>query len=408
MSSGKKAQIRGVSTEFSHSPLEETLEIQKKPNKLFIGIPKENSFQEKRVSLSPAAVNLLTNNGHHVVLETNAGEGAHFYDVDYTDAGAEIALKKEAVFKADLILKISPLTNEELDMLKPGQTIVSSLHMPTLKADYINKLMAKKVNAIAIEYLRDEANAFPMVRAMSEIAGSTSILIAAEYLSNLNQGKGVLLGGISGVPPVKVVILGAGVVGEYASRAALGLGATVKVFDNNIYKLMALQNNIGRRVFTSIIEPNTLMEELKDADVAVGAVHSSEGRTPIIVSEQMVAKMKAGSVIIDVSIDQGGCFETSELSSHDNPTFKKYDVIHYCVPNIASRVARTASYAVSNILTPTMIKAGQSGGFENFLWSDKGTRHGVYIFKGSLTNQFISERFKIKFTNLDLLLAANI
>jgi len=351
---------------------------------------------------------LLVNNGHRIVVESKAGEPAHFYDVDYTEAGAEVVMDPEEVFKADLIVKISPLTDEEMNYLKPGQNLISSLHLPTLKKEYITKLLNKKVNALAFEYIKDEAKTYPIVRSMSEIAGNTSILIAAEHLSNLNQGKGVLLGGVTGVPPVKVVILGAGVVGEFATRTALGLGANVKIFDNNIYKLMRLQNNVGRRIFTSIIQPDILMDELVNADVAVGAIHSGDGRTPCVVSEQMVAQMKSGAVIIDVSIDQGGCFETSEVTSHENPTFKKHDVIHYGVPNIPSRVARTASYAISNILTPIILEASNSGGIEKYLWSHEGTRHGVYAFNGSLTNEHLSNLFDIKFTDLDLIFAANI
>ena len=398
----------GIDPKLTIAPLESTLEISRKPNELFIGIPKENSFQENRIALGPESVNILVNNGHRLVIQSNAGEGAHYYDADYSDAGAQIVYGTKEVFKADIIIKISPLTPEEIKLLKPGQTVISSIHLPTLKEDYIRQLMDRRVNALAFEYIKDDSGTFPLVRSMSEIAGNTAILIAAEFLSNLNHGKGVLLGGISGVPPVKVIILGAGVVGEFAARTAIGLGATVKIFDNNIYKLMRMQNNIGTRCFTSILQPKTLLQELKNCDVAVGAIHSEEGRTPIVVNEQMVAKMKAGSVIIDVSIDQGGCFETSEVTTHDEPTFKKYDVIHYCVPNIASRVARTTSNAISNVLTPTLLRASQMGGIEKLLWTDSGTRHGVYIFKGSLTNQHLSERFKIKFTDMDLLFAANI
>jgi alanine dehydrogenase len=273
---------------------------------------------------------------------------------------------------------------------------------------YIKSLMERNVTALAFEYLKDDFNTFPMVRSMSEIAGSTAILIAAECLNNFNNGKGYLLGGVSGVPSTRVVILGAGVVGEFASRTAKGLGANVIVFDNSVYKLMRLQNNIGARLSTCNIQPDLLAEELENCDVVIGAIHASEGRTPVIVSEEMVANMKPGSVIIDVSIDQGGCFETSNVTTHDDPTFRKYDVIHYCVPNIASRVSRTASAAISNILTPLLLKGNDMGGIEKLLWYNEGARHGVYVYNGSLTNQYLSDRFNIKFTDLDLLFAANI
>jgi len=272
----------------------------------------------------------------------------------------------------------------------------------------LQTLINKKITAIAFEYIKDEVKSFPFVRTLSEIAGSKSILIAAEYLSNTNQGHGVIMGGITGVPPTKVVILGAGVVGIFATRAALGLGAEVRIFDNNLYKLMRLQNNVGQRLFTSILEPNILAEELASADVAIGAIHSETGRTPVIVTENMVSNMKEGSVIIDVSIDQGGCFETSELTTHKNPIFTKHDVVHYCVPNIASRVPRTASQAVSNVLTPILLQMSNFNNLDGFLWNNEGFRHGVYLYKGTLTNSHLGEKFEMKTTDLDLLMAASI
>ena len=287
-----------------------------------------------------------------------------------------------------------------------NQTLISPIHLPTMKQDTIQQLMNKKITAIAFEYIKDAAGMFPIVRSMSEIAGNTSVLIAAEYLGNRKDGKGVLLGGITGIPPASVVILGAGTVGEYAARTALGLGAEVKIFDNSIYKLKRLQSDIGHRVFTSIFHEHTLATALKHADVAIGAIHSKSGSTPMLVTENMVEGMKAGSVIVDVSIDQGGCFETSEVTSHDKPFFKKFDVIHYCVPNIPSRVPRTASIAISNVLTPALLEAASVGGFEKLLYQNQNTRHGVYIYKGSLTNYHLSQQFKIKYTDLNLLFSA--
>jgi alanine dehydrogenase len=213
------------------------------------------------------------------------------------------------------------------------------------------------------------------------------------------------LGGITGVPPATVVILGAGTVGEFAAQSALGLGAEVRVFDNSIYKLKRLQNAVGHRVFTCVLREDILSDELKNADITIGAIHSKSGRTPVVVTEHMVSHMKAGSVIIDVSIDQGGCFETSEVTNHDKPYFKKYDVLHYCVPNIASRVPRTASAAISNVITPIIIEAGKQGGFDKLLYNDSNLRHGVYVYKGACTNLHLSNKFKLKFTDLDLLFA---
>jgi len=389
-------------------PQESLRRTKEEQHHLDIGIPKEVSFQENRIALVPEAVALLVNNGHEITIETGAGNASNFQDSDFSEAGAKIAYSHEEVFKCDIILKVAPPTKEELEFIKPNQTIFSILQMSMQNEEFINKLRAKKINAIAFEYIQDKSGIFPVVQAMSEIVGRTSILIAAEYLSNVNNGKGELLGGVTGIPPTEVVILGAGTVGEYAARTALGLGAEVKVFDNSIYKLKRLQNNIGTRIYTSTIVPKTLLKALKTCDVAVGAILAREGRTPCIVTEEMVSEMRTGSIIVDVSIDQGGCFESSVVTNHTNPIFKKFGVIHYCVPNIASRVSRTASYAMSNIFTNILLTIGEDGGIENMLYKDRGVRNGVYLYKGNVTNKYVSEVCKIPFKDLDLLMAATI
>ncbi len=395
-----------ISPAFSYVALEETLEILPKKKQLYIALPKETSFQENRVSLTPEAVSVIVNRGHEVVVEHGAGEGSFYFDNDYSEAGARIVYDKAELYKATAIIKSAPISEEEIGWLQPNQVVFSPIHMPTMKAEMIQSLMAKKIIAIAFESIKDDSGNYPIVRSMSEIAGSSAILTAAKYLSNVHNGKGVLLGGISGVPPAKVVIIGAGIVGEFATRTALGLGASVKIFDNSIYRLMRLQNNVGRRLFTSVVEPVTLAEELMNADVVVGALKPVNGITPIVVSENMVQNMKAGSVIVDVSIDHGGCFETSRMTTHEQPIFRKYDVIHYCVPNIASGVSRTASRAVSNVLMPILQESAESGGVEALIQKKSGIRHGVYIYKGCVTSPPIAKRFGIKFTDLDLLLAA--
>lgn len=385
---------------------EETLELRKRKNQLVIGIPKEVAFQEKRVALAPEAVNLLTQNGHKVFIEKDAGLSAHFPDSEYSEAGGEIIFDKQEVFKADIILKIAPLTAEEINMMRPGQTLLSTVTLPVQSAGYFKALMAKKINAVAFELIKDKTNTFPLVRSMSEIAGNTSILIAAEYLCDNKYGKGRMFGGFSGITPTEVVILGAGTVGEFAVRAAMGLGAMVKVFDNSIYKLRRLQNNLNTRIFTSIIQPKVLLKALRTADVVIGAIHSPWGRTPVVVNEDMVSQMKFGSVIIDVSIDQGGCVETSRVTNHSDPVFKVHDVTHYCVPNIASRVPHTASYAFSNFFAPVLLSLGDRGGMINMLKTDPGVRQGVYLFNGTLTNQYIGENFLLPYQDIELLMAA--
>ncbi len=386
----------------------EMLEVQRKPNKLFIGIPKEITLQENRVALVPSSIETLIAHGHRIVIESGAGEKSHFTDHEFSEAGAEIAYSAEQVYKANVILKVAPPTTQEIELMKPNQILISPLQLPIITAEYIQKLRQKRVIALAMEYIRDESDTFPVVRIMSEMAGLSAMLTAAELLSSTSGGKGVLLGGISGVPSAKVVILGAGIVAEYATRTALGLGAEVRIFDNNIYKLKRLQNQVGRPLFTSAINPVYLKRELIDADVAIGAIHSKSGRTPVLVNEDMVRNMRPGSVIIDVSIDQGGCFATSRVTSQEKPTFTKHDVIHYCVPNMASRVPRTASVAVSNILTPILLKAGSTGSIERLLFSHYGLRHGVYTYKGCLCNEYLGERFQIKSTDLDLLITSNL
>ena len=395
-----------ISSSFTYETLEETLDVKPKGADLFIGIPRETSFQENRIALTPEAVAVLVANGHRVIMETKAGEGASYSDKDYSDAGAKIAAGKKAVFDCDILVKSAPVCEAEIDLLKLNQFIISPIHITAMKREILEKMMEKKITALSFENLKDDSGHNPIVRSMSEIAGSAVMLIAGQYLSNANHGKGVLVGGISGIPPTKVIIIGAGIVGEQAARTALAMGASIKIFDNSIYRLKRLQNNIGMRLFTSVIEPGILSKQLKTCDVAVGALAASGGRTPLVVTEEMVSKMRPGSVIVDVSIDHGGCFETSKITSHTSPVFKKYDVIHYCVPNIPSGFARTASQAISNVLMPLMLEMADDGGFENLVWYKINIRSGIYLFKGALTNFHLSQRFDLKFTDLNLLIAS--
>ncbi|MBS1759596.1 MAG: alanine dehydrogenase [Bacteroidetes bacterium] len=395
-----------ISTSFSYETLEETLDIKPKSEGMMIGIPREIAFQENRVALTPDAVSVLISNGHQVMVEHNAGDAAHYRDKDYNDAGAKIVYSREEIFKAPVLVKSAPVIEEDLPLLQFNQIIISPIHQSVLKANILQGMMEKRITAISFENLKDDSESYPIVRSMSEIAGSAVMLIAAQYLSSANHGKGVLLGGISGIAPTKVIIIGAGIVGEYAARAALALGASVKVFDNNVYRLKRLQNNIGQRLWTSVIEPRMLAKQLKTCEVAVGALGAETGRTPMVVSEEMVSNMRPGSVIIDVSIDRGGCFETSEITSHESPIFMKYGVIHYCVPNIPSGFARTASHAISNVIMPLLLEAGAEGGFEKLVWHKLHLRSGIYLFKGALTNFYLSQRFGLKYTDINLLIAS--
>jgi alanine dehydrogenase len=387
-------------------PQEEMLEVGKKSQTLVIGIPKESDKYENRVSLTPEAVELLVNNGHQILIEPGAGKAANYSDNDYSECGAYIVDNRKEVFKADIILKIAPLSIEEIDMLKGNQTIFSSLHLTRQSEEYIRKLIEKKVTAISHESLKDQYGCYPVMRSMSEIAGNTAVLIAAEYLSNVNEGKGVLLGGITGITPTEVVIIGAGTAGEFAARAALGLGAFVKIIDNSIHKLHRLQNNLGQRLHTSVFHPNVIEKALKSADVLIGAIHLTEKGPRFFVTEEMVQGMKKGAVIVDISIDQGGCIETSECRDHGDPVYTKHGVIHYCVPNIPSRVARTASIALSNVFAPILLKTSEAGGLKQMIKEDLGFRHGIYIYNGILTNNLIGNNFGIPSKDIDLLMAA--
>ena len=404
MSTSKETQ-RSLSQAAMMMPQEKLQSFGARVKRLFIGIPKEISMQENRVALVPEAVQLLVNNGHRVVVETNAGKASNFLDNEYSEAGAEIACSAKEVYQADILLKVEPVADEEMDYLKPKQVLISAMQLNVQPKNYIKNLMAKKVSAIAWDYIADEDRVLPIVRSMGEIAGTSAVLIAAEYLMN-QKGQGIMLGGITGVSPTQVVIIGAGTVGEFAARAALGLGADVRVFDNSISKLRRLQNAIGQRVSTSAIQPKVLLKALMRADVAIGAVRTISGRTPCYVSDEMVQQMKSGSVIVDISIDQGGCFETSRVTTIDKPVYKKHDIIHYCVPNVASLVSRTASHALSNVIAPLVLQMGEEGGVEDMIRNHVGIQNGVYLYNGSLTNKYLGESLNLPCKDLKLLLAA--
>lgn len=387
-------------------PAEERLEVKKKKSSLKIGVPREIAFQENRVSLAPDSVGLIVSHGHEVYVQRGAGRNAHFTDEEYAEAGATLTETAAEIYNCNFILKVAPMLLSEIDLLQSRQTVVSALHYTMQSAEYFRKLMLHKTTAVAFEFIKDQSNIFPVLKAMSEISGYAAIQIAAEYLSNNDIGKGKLLGGVPGIAPVEVVILGAGTVGTFAARAALGFGAEVKVFDNQIYKLRALQNNVGAQIFTSIIQPKVLSKTLKNADIVIGALHSKRNRPTMVVSENMVSEMKPGSVIVDVSIDQGGCIETSSVTTHKDPVFIKHDVIHYCVPNIPSRVPQTASYGLSNFFTPVIIDMGEEGGIEFFLKVNPLLRQGIYMYNGILTNHMIGQNFGLPSKELDLLLAS--
>jgi len=383
-------------------PQEEKLEVGRFKRELFIGIPKETSYQERRICLTPDAVNSLTYEGHRVMIESGAGESSSYSDKEYSDAGAEVTKDTKKVFGCPMLLKVEPPTIAEIKMINPETIIISAIQLKTKKKEYFEALAQKKITALAFEYIKDEDGSYPAVKSLSEIAGTASILIAAELMITDEFGKGLLFGNITGVPPTEVVILGAGTVGEFAAKTAIGLGANVKVFDNSITKLRRLQNNLNQRIFTSTVQQKALLKALRRCDVAIGAMRGKE-RCPIIVTETMVEHMKKGAVIVDVSIDTGGCFETSEVTTHEKPTFIKNNVLHYCVPNIPSRYSKTASLSISNILTPYLLQIAEDGGLESAIRCNKGLKNGIYLYHGILTNKAIGEWFDLPDNDINLL-----
>ncbi|MNQ31828.1 Alanine dehydrogenase [compost metagenome] len=383
-------------------PQEEKLEVGRFKRELFIGIPKETSYQERRICLTPDAVASLTYEGHRVMIESGAGESSSYTDKEYADAGAEITKDTKRVFGCPFLLKVEPPTLAEIEMINPETVIISAIQLKTKKKEYFEALAKKKITALAFEYIKDEDGSYPAVKSLSEIAGTASILIAAELMITNEFGKGLLFGNITGVPPTEVVILGAGTVGEFAAKTAIGLGANVKVFDNSITKLRRLQNNLNQRIFTSTIQQKGLLKALRRCDVAIGAMRGKE-RCPIVVNETMVEHMKKGAVIVDVSIDTGGCFETSEVTTHEKPTFIKNNVLHYCVPNIPSRYSKTASLSISNILTPYLHQIAEDGGIESAIRCNKGLKNGIYLYHGILTNKAIGDWFDLPDNDINLL-----
>ncbi len=384
-------------------PQEETLEISKQKGKLIIGIPKETYFQEKRICLTPDAVTAIVANGHNVIIENGAGNEAGFFDSDYNEAGAELTKDTKKVFGCPIVLKVEPPTLDEIELIQPKTVLISALQLKTCKKEYFEALAKKKITALAFEFIKDVDHSYPAVKVLSEIAGTASVLIAAELMVNAKMGNGLLLGNISGVPPVEVVIIGAGTVGEFATRSALGLGANVKVFDSSITRLRKLQVNVGRPLHTSTLQPKYLMKALLRCDVAIGALRG-KNRSPVVVTETMVENMKKGAVIIDVGIDMGGCFETSQMTSHNNPTIIKHDVIHYAVPNIPARYPKTASIAISNIFSPYLLDIAESGGLENAIRFDSGLKNGLYFYRGILTNKSVADWFDMSYSDINLII----
>lgn len=389
--------------------LEKHLLKSKSKVSLKIGLPKEISNDERRVSLTPGGVSILKANGHEVFIEKGAGEDANFTDKEYSDAGAEIGYSSSEVFKkSELILKIAPLEEEEFELLEPEQALISALHMGSQTKKYLQALTEKSITGIGYEFIRGEDKEFPIVRMMHEITGSMAVQIAAHYLESMSGGQGIMLGGISGVPPATVVILGAGITGEYAARTALGYGAQVFVMDTDLTALRRLENALDRRIITAVANHQYLNSALSFADIIIGAAMAEGERSPCWVTEEMILNMKSGSVVVDTVIDQGGCVATSRPTTHSNPVFSQHGVIHHCVPNIPANVPRTATYALNNVLVPYILAIGDAGGVKECLWQNVALRNGTYTYKKHITKKSLATMFEMSFREIEMLIASQI
>jgi alanine dehydrogenase len=403
----RKSKMSDLASEAMVLPKSELYKVREKKAQLSIGIPAESTNEETRVPLSPAAVRYLSDLGYSILVQSEAGKAAGFSNNEYSENGARIVYEKKPIFEAGIILKIATPSLEEIAMMKGNQVLISSFDAYSVQKEQVYNMLKKRIVALCYNQLRDESGILPVVHSMSEIAGRASVLIAVNHFMHAKD-QGILTGGITGMPPSEVLILGAGTVGQYAARTALGLGANVRVFDTSLYRLRRLKAIGLHNVYNSIIQPEILSQALKNSNLVIGALRAEDGRTPCVVSEDMVMQMKEGALMIDVSIDQGGCFATSGLTTHSNPIFSKHGVVHYCVPNIPSIVPQTASLALSNILTHFLSALLDYGSLDNYMWDKVFIRESVYLYKGVLTNPFIGQTYNIDSKSIDILLTSNL
>ncbi|HHW59127.1 MAG: alanine dehydrogenase [Bacteroidales bacterium] len=399
----KKHYFYGPTGEFL--PLEKRLEVKNNQKKFVIGIPKEIAFQEHRVSLVPDSVKMLVHNGHEVLVEDGAGEYARFSNHDYAEVGGEIVNSHvDILARSDIIVKVAPLLMQEIQYMKKNQIVISAVNYYSQSKEYFESLIERNAIAIGFEFIKDNSGRYPVLMAMSEIVGYGVIQLAARYLSDNKISKGYLFGGLPGLNPTEVVIIGAGRVGLFSAKAAKAFGALIKVFDNKIYKLRSIVSELGPDIYTSVLHPEVIIKALKTANVVICALYMNDGELSFLLTEDMVKEMKEGSIIFDVSIDQGGCCETSEITYIDDPIFVKHGVIHYCVPNIASNFPRTAAYALSNFFTPLIIDIADNGGIKEYLRINPYFSQGTYILDEKICHPLIAQHFNFKYTPIQLLL----
>ena len=401
--------FQGLKVETTLLPLEKPARVGEAQQRLRIGIPSEADNDERRVALAPHAAALLVAGGHEVRVQAGAGLEAQFADAEYAEAGCEVVDSAGEVYaESDLVAKVFPPRPDELDLMRERQVLISALHLGGLEPDLLRRLMDLKVTGIGFEFIADADGTLPIVRMMHEISGSMAVQTAARLLESSEGGRGVMLGGISGVPPATVVILGAGVIGEWAARTAIGFGAHTIVLDTDLTALRAIEHVLDRRVTTAMANPAYVESAVKNADVVIGAAMTVGQRSPVVVTEEMVASMRPGSVVVDLVIDQGGCVETSKPTTPSDPTFTCHGVVHHCLPNLPSSVARTGTYALSNALTPYLLEIGEAGSVNDALWSNVSLRTGCYVYRRHLTKKSLASMFGMPHRDIELLIASGI
>lgn len=371
-----------------------------------IGVPREVHRHEHRVGLTPFAVSRLVQQGHTVCVETKAGEQAHFHDRDYERGGAQIVYTAEEAYRrADLVCRVGMLGADDLDLLRPGSIVCGFQHLAVAPRDVVTRLIELDTTLISYELIRDDGDSRPVLVPFSEMGGRLAVQLAAHYLQIEAGGRGVLLGNLPGVPPPTVLILGAGGVGRSAARLALAMGAHVIVLDEDLKKLAELNRCVGAPVVTALAAVERLMQYTPIADVLIGAVLIPGERAPFVVTEKMVHSMKRGSVIVDVSIDQGGCVETSRPTTLDNPTFTVHGVVHYCVPNMTASIARTASRALAHAALPYLLELADKG-LDRALAEDGGLAAGTSLLRGEVVQAALGHALGVAATPIARLIAS--
>lgn len=400
-------QILSSFTTESFLPEEKRCCLKEKYNSLLIGIPCETGDFEKRLPLTPEAIAILCDQGHHVIVETGAGEAIHYPDHLFSEAGAEITDIPARVWECDIVIKMAIPLPAQVAMMKSRATLISLLQLSLFSPETLTLMADRRINAVAYDFITDQHGNCPIINQIREIEGRTAVVLAADLLTNENGGKGILLGGCAGVSPTEVVILGAGRAGSEAARTAIALGALVKVFDRQVESLRAVQHTLGTSTFTSTFHPKVLQNALRSADVVIGALRIEKGEKHFFVSADMIRQMKPGALIIDLSVDQGGCFETSICPVNQYEVFfEQHGVLHYCFPNISSRVARTTTISLSNHVLPILQEIADAGSIIDYIRENAHFRNGVYFYNGKLVNPTVGEHFDYPWSDIMLFLTS--